>query len=316
MYESDVENPQSTDLVDEQLDGIAGGIMDLLDDTDPDSSGVAEVKPPDPAAETEEGETEEEAEPEAKPDEPEKYTIKWQGQEKEVTQAELLDLAQKGFDYTKKTQTLAEERDQLAPFMGLAKKIQSDPVLASTISAYLSGQPTQEQQAQKPPQFDDPIEQLKWETRQEVMAEVRKELQQAITPIARQSALDRVKMQVQADPDYREVHQAIVDMVKAQPQAIQKALYFQLDQNPQAYMEPFNQIKQTMAKKPESKPTPVKKETHAPILEAGGVSPPDGIAAKEKAARLSKQKAKALRSGDNFELANWLQESGALEHLY
>jgi len=314
MHESDFEAPQSSDLVDSQVDGLAGGIMDLLDDPDPDSSGTAVVKPePEPVVE----EVTEPEVPEAKPEEPEtdKYVIKWQGEDKEVTRAELLDLAQKGFDYTQKTQKLAQERDELSPYVGLVQKIKSDPELANLIATKLSGQ--QAPQAQAKPTFDDPVEQLKWETKQEVMAEVRKEMQQNITPLARQSALDRVRMTVQADPDYQVVQKAIIDMVKSQPPSVQKTLFLQLDQDPQAYLETFNHYKNSMAKKTEIiKPSPVKKETHAPVLESGGVSPPDGIQAKEKAARLSKQKAKALRNGDNLELADWLVNSGAIDHLY
>lgn len=43
----------------------------------------------------------------------EKVTIKVQGQDKEVTQAELVELAQKGDDYTAKTQKLAEDRKKM-----------------------------------------------------------------------------------------------------------------------------------------------------------------------------------------------------------
>ena len=311
--ETDVNYPQSTDQVESAVDGIASGIMAMLDNPDPNSSGVVVATPELEAELPAEPEPAAEAEPTVA--ETDKHTIKWQGQEKEVTQDELLDLAQKGFDYTKKTQNLAQERDQLAPYIGLANKIKSDPLLANQIAALISGQPLQREPEK--PQFDDPIDQLKWETKQETIAEMRKELQQQITPLQRQQALNQVKMGVQADPDYTEVHQKIVDMVKAQPPTIQKTLYLQLDQDPHAYLEAFNHFK-TQLKKPNAppKPEPIKKTAHAPILESGGVAPPDGIVARERDQRLSKQKAKALRSGDNSEISKWLQDSGALSHLY
>ena len=311
--EVDVNYPQSSDHVDAQVDGIAGGIMDLLDDPDPNSSGIADVKPV-------------ETEPEVTPpvetppvaDTP-KHVIKWQGQDKEVSQDELITLAQQGYDYTQKTQALADERNQLAPIQGLATIIQNDPVKAAQIAAIISGQAPQTQQEAAPtkPTFDDPIEQLKWETKQEALAEIRKEMSAQIAPMQRMQALNQVKQQIQADPDYPVVHQAIIDMVKSQPTAIQKTMYQQLDQDPAAYMDAFQFYKKNLATKATTTPpTPVKKETHAPILESGGVSTPDGIESKAKQERISKQKAKALRSGDPTEIASWLKSSGAIDHLY
>lgn len=315
--QTDIEAPQSSDQVDGQVDSLAGGIMDLLDDPNPNASGEAVATKP---AET--PATEPEAEPEATPAEPtgedeqDKYTIRWQGQDKEVTQAELLDLAQKGFDYTQKTQALAQERDNLAPIQGLATLLKSDPVKAAQIAAILTGQAPQQAQPEKKT-FDDPIEQLKWETKQEAIAEIRKEMAAAITPLHRQQALNQIKSQVQADPDYQAVHQSIIDMVKAQPPALQKTLYLQLDQDPAAYMDAFQFHKQRL-KKPAAvePPKPVKKETRAPILESGGVEAPSGIEGKAKAERISKQKAKALREGSPTAIADWLKASGAIDHLY
>lgn len=66
----------------------------------------------------EESETEEQAEEDetsdedAEPEEDEE--IVWNGEVKKVSKSELKELAQKGFDYTAKTQTLAEERRILA----------------------------------------------------------------------------------------------------------------------------------------------------------------------------------------------------------
>jgi hypothetical protein len=221
---------------------------------------------------------------------------------------------------------LAEERDQLAPFMGLAQRIQSDPVFASTIAAYLQGQaPPQARQQVKPqPQFADPIEQLKWETKQEAIAELRQEMQQHLQPMQRLQVLNSVKAEIQRDPDYGKVHQAIVDMVASQPPLLQKSLYLQLDQDPQSYMEAFQYHKQRLLSSgeqqqeapPEPPKTPVKKQTKAPILDGGGVAPPTDTATKEKQVRLSKQKANALRSGDPMAIADWLQSSGAIDHLY
>jgi hypothetical protein len=313
--ETDIEYPQSSDQVDGQVDGIAGGIMDLLDDPNPNASGIVKAKPAEPEVVPEKGAVvpEEGAD---EPDEPDKYTIRWQGQDKEVTQAELLDLAQKGFDYTQKTQALAQERDNLAPMQGLATLLKSDPIKAAQIAAILSGQAPQAQPTKQT--FDDPIEQLKHEMKNEALTELRREMQQNLAPMQRQQVLNQVKMQVQSDPDFQEIHAQIIEMVKAQPPSIQKTLYLQLDQDPSAYLETFQHLKDKRSQKPETKepPKPVKKESRAPILEAGGVEAPQGIESKAKTERISKLKVKALREGNPTAIADWLKASGAIDHLY
>jgi hypothetical protein len=305
--QTDLEVPQSSDQVDGQIEGIAGGIMDLMDDPNPNASGTAISKP------VEESPTEP-LEEVTEPEEPDKYTIKWQGQDKEVTQAELYDLAQKGFDYTSKTQALASERDQLAPYVGLANILKSDPIKAQQIAAIISGQP--QQPKEQPKHFDDPIEQLKWETKQEALAEFRSEMQAQMTPIHRQQALNQVRQQVQADPDYAVVHAAIIEMVKLQPPSIQKTMYLQLDQDPSAYVEAFQFHKERLQKTTATLPKPVKTTSRAPILESSGVAAPEGIEGKARQERISKQKAKALREGSTTAIADWLKSSGAIDHLY
>jgi hypothetical protein len=304
----DFNDLQPNSQEDGSLDGIADGIMDLMDNTDPNTSGEVGKKPAEVAQPVAEKAT-----PES--EEPEKYTIKWQGQEKEVSQEELINLAQQGFDYTKKTSDIARERDELAPYVGLANRIKADPLLANQIAALVSGQTI----APKPEvkQFDDPIEQLKYEIGQETLAATRREIQAAAQPIQKLQVLNAVKSEIQRDPDYVEIHQQIIDMVKAQPPAIQRTLYLQLDQDPQAYMETFQQFKNNRVPKAETKaPTPLKTESHAPILESGGVTAPEGVESKAKVERISKMKAKALRSGDPTSVADWLKASGALDHLY
>jgi hypothetical protein len=72
-------------------------------------------------AETEEAKPEKEApaveekpqtedETEAQP-EPRKLKLKYKGEEKELLEPEVVELAQKGYDYTQKMQQLAKERD-------------------------------------------------------------------------------------------------------------------------------------------------------------------------------------------------------------
>lgn len=79
------------------------GILDEEDGIPPDDESVNE----EPEAEEEAAEeTEDEEAPKAE----ELETIVHNGEEKQLTKAELKELAQQGFDYTQKTQQLAEQR--------------------------------------------------------------------------------------------------------------------------------------------------------------------------------------------------------------
>lgn len=74
----------------------------------------AEAQPVEPEAEATDYEGEPEAEGEAEEAEPQgHYTLKHQGETRKVTFDEMRELAQKGLDYTVKTQRLADERRQV-----------------------------------------------------------------------------------------------------------------------------------------------------------------------------------------------------------
>lgn len=94
------------------LDGIAGLIeIDAEADTD-DEAG-------EPESEEEQGEAPEGEEQDAdegeESEEAETETLTHEGKEVKLKKSEVLELAQKGFDYTKKTMALAEERKALEP---------------------------------------------------------------------------------------------------------------------------------------------------------------------------------------------------------
>jgi hypothetical protein len=64
-------------------------------------------------AEDEEAPVQEQTQEEAKA-EARRLKLKYKGEEKEVDEAEAIELAQKGFDYTQKSQALAKEREELS----------------------------------------------------------------------------------------------------------------------------------------------------------------------------------------------------------
>jgi len=82
-------------------------MMALLDAEE--EQGSAEEEQPQEAQAQEE--PQEEAEPEQEAEaQPAKVKLKWNGEEVEKDLNEVVELAQQGYDYTKKTQSLAEER--------------------------------------------------------------------------------------------------------------------------------------------------------------------------------------------------------------
>ena len=111
-------NPQGTGEA-MTVDSAADAINDLLNKSDPatDNASDDEVTTPEAEqldADESEGENENDSEPDDETDEagepPQKFRFKVNGEEKEATLDELISKAQKGEDYTRKTQEVAEQR--------------------------------------------------------------------------------------------------------------------------------------------------------------------------------------------------------------
>ena len=139
-----------------------------------------------------------------------------------------------------------------------------------------------------------PIIRYKWKIDQ---LEQQLQMQQHIT------ALDRVRAEVQKDPQFNEVQAAILDQIKSMPESIGRNLYLQLDQDPRAYIDMFQTVKQRLAKsQPQSKeqgtaPEPVKRETKAPILEQGNNAEIE-TAAQQKMNERIKELQRKSKNGD------------------
>lgn len=279
-----------------------------------------EDKPEEEAAE------QEETPPEAP--QPAKRQLKVNGQVIEVDDEQVTALAQMGTDYQQKMADWREKDSALAPYEALIKQLQTDPGLSQHLATYFRQGP---QQPAKP-QFDDPIDQLKYDIRQELMQEFEarqaKLVQENIIPLHKQAALNQVKQSVMQDPDYQAVHGAILTYVQGLPPSLQKTTYAQLDQDPKAYIEMFTHYKQQLAanrtkaptttttteEEPAAKLEPAVRRTEkAPLLGSPNPAPPEVSA--QKRAKVDKMKAAALRSGNVETLANWLDEGGFLDHL-
>jgi len=264
-----------------------------------------------------------------------KVKIKHNGQEIEVPEQELLTLAQMGFDYTQKTQRLAEKERQLAPFEGIIGQIQSDPKLAQMIFDYWQGRTPQQAAPAAPatPPVDpnDPVEVLKAELYAKVKTDLLAELkgqtaqavQSAVAPISHEQHIQRIQQDIMRDPLYPQVQKSLSDMVKALPREIGVKVFHELDQNPQAYLAAYREHRERIEKatppatpsaQPQAGVPPAAPVTRAPILESSGGAPPPAPA-NERQKRSAKAKASALREGNVASLSNWLLESGALEHM-
>ncbi len=248
-----------------------------------------------------------------------KLKIKWQGQEIELPEKDLVSLAQQGYDYTKKTQALAEKERNLAPLEGIAKQIQSDPRFAAHVYQYFQQVPTVV--AEKVP--ENPVERLKYEIRQEIMKEITPFVQQSVAPVTQQQAINRVVMDVMKDPMYNEVQNKLHEYVQALPPHSRQLEFLRLDQDPQSYAEMYGHLREQLVKQ---KAVPVASTTtmppkdtnrgvRAPLLEASGPSEPPAPKDAQKKDRLSKAKAKLLAKGDTGALADWIRESGISDIL-
>lgn len=208
-------------------------------------------------------------------------TIKWNGQEIEVKADQEIELLQKGYNYEQKMSALEAERAKLQSYNGLVSAIEASPEIRQKVSAALGYQ--QEPAKPEVPQFDDPIEQLKWETRQEVLREVEekfiKPMQAQTLQTTHVQTLNNIRQQVQTDPQYQEIQTAILAQIKSLPESISKGLYQQLDQDPRAYLDMFQATKARLTNTPNTQtpsspiPEPVKRETKAPLLESGNNAP-------------------------------------------
>jgi len=303
------------------------GLPDVSADELLDAVGLTDEKEPEPEREKQPAPDRPPEKP--KEDKPEvtKRKIKWQGQEVELDPDKEVEFIQKGFDYTQKMQQLAEERNQLTPHLGVVKAIQNDPALRQKIAEHLiGGQAGQQPVQQQPPKFDDPIEQLKWETKQEVMWEVEQKIarpmQEQNAALTHQQLLSQVASKVQTDPLYTDVQAALHHEVRSLPPSVAQNVYMQYDQNPRAYLEAYQLARQrviaakqqTQAPKGQTPmPEPVKREEHAPILEGAKNAPTEAEVGKRNESL--KALNKRARAGDYRALGELLLKGEMLKGI-
>ena len=103
------------------------------DDTPGESDESEGSEQPEEADEEGESEPTEDDDSEEEAEEP-TFTIKHDGKEVALKQSELIDMAQQGFDYSKKTMALAEERKAIEPIRQQAEEYRKQQEVATTES--------------------------------------------------------------------------------------------------------------------------------------------------------------------------------------
>lgn len=135
--------------------------------------------------------------------------VKVNGEDVEVPFSEL----QKGYsresDYTRKTQELAQQRDELGYWTQVAQAMRVDPQATLALLARqhnLTIGQAQQLQAQhdQPPQFDDPLEKQVWEQQQEIKR-LRETYEQDAADRQLNSAVAQLQQNGATDEDVRAV---------------------------------------------------------------------------------------------------------------
>lgn len=210
-----------------------------------------------------------------------KHKIKVGGEEREVTQSELMELASKGADYTRKTQELARERDRIAALDALAKRLESDSGFRDHVFGYGQSQATPAQQFPQDRPPADPVERLRWEAVQQAKAEVMREMAPLMEQIPALQAMQRIeatKATIRQDPAASQVIEAMQAYVKAQPAPFRDRIFQELDTNPDAFMNVYADFRERLnsmaAKRAPATPPPAApqqpKTAPPPTLESSG----------------------------------------------
>ena len=266
----DTGQPDADDL--EAYFGDPDGGDNITDHGTPRREEEPEAEEGEPAEEPAEEEVVEEEEEveepvesqEEPPAEEEKYKIKVQGEEIEVTQEELIEFAQKGKDYTQKTQALAEREKRITGYEGLVNLIDRDPRFRQHVQEYdphRIASPTPEPEVKDPLDIDlgeapeDPVERVKWEAKKEVLDQMKPAIQSVREDIASvRKSVQNVAPQVKREVDpYGEATQAALHAyLKNLPPHTAQSLYNQWDTDPVAYQEAFGWMREKVVKHAES----------------------------------------------------------------
>ena len=245
-------------------------------------------------------------EPQEEPPAPETVKIKVQGEELELTQEQLVELAQKGEDYTRKTQALSEREKRLTGYEGLIGLANSDPKFRQYLQTYDATAPEKTAEPAEPVVEDtppeDPVERVKWEAKREAVAEMQPTidaLRQEISTVKQSVQTEATQIKRDVDPLGEITHKAMHGYLKSLPPQAAQALYERWDTDAKAYEEGFQWMRGVVEERhqaiadakanpanaapapapapaaaPAAKPAKVERKTKevAPLLESGGAA--------------------------------------------
>ena len=194
-----------------------------------------------------------------------KHRIKVQGEELEVTTEELVTLAQKGEDYTRKTQALSEREKRVTGHEGLIHLIDTDPNFRHHVKGYDpltvtdGGEKTVKEEVKpipslevddKPP--EDPVERVKWETRKEVLEQVApviKALEDKLTTV--EQGITQVGPQVkrEVDPYGEATQKALHAYLKTLPDTTARTLFNSWNSDAKAYQDAYTWMRPMVIQK-------------------------------------------------------------------
>jgi len=275
IEEIDDEKEVQADSLDDLIDNISGEIVE-------EDQPIEEVE--------EEPEKEEITE-----EKPELHKVKIDGEEQEVDYSELVKGYQTSKHNTQTAQQLADNQRQMAPVIGLAKRLQEDKEFAAHVFGY----------GKEPETELDPVEQIKADAVKEALAKVDERIQ-GQTDQAKQVEISTLKGKVQADPLYKDVQAKLDAYVLSQPKALQQNTWETLHTNPQAYTEMYLKFRKEL--EPEK---PQVDKIVPPVLVASGQSGDVPLKTQNKQ-KLDKKKAEILKSGNADALEEYFMMDGGL----
>lgn len=273
--------------VDETVEDVQADSLDTLLDTVAD--GLFEEDQP-----IEEVKEEEDLEKEPEETKPDLHKVKVDGVEEEIPLEEMRKGYQTARHNTQTAQQLADERRQLAPVFGLAKRLEEDKEFAKHVFGY----------GKEPEQELDPIEQIKADAVKEALAKVDEKFK-GQSEQAKQTAITTLRGKVQADPLYQQVQDKLTEYVMSMPKSLQRQTYDTLDRDPEAYVEMYKRVRDTI------KPAEPVEKIKPPVLVDTGQTNDVPLRTLKKQ-KLDKKRAEVLKSGNAEALEDYFMMDGGL----
>lgn len=303
----DVQAPEQDQLEQEDSYTPETAIGALFDKADEKATGQQEAPEANPeVAPVEQPGQEQASQPQ------QTFKIKVQGQEKEVTQEDIIRLAQQGDDYSIKMQNLNAERMRLESVQPLAQAWEQDPAFRQHVMQYqqqaqvgqMPGQPPMQEQ----PLPDDPIEAIKEEAAREAVARFEAMQQEQARTQQAHAYTTRIQQAQHAVANDEMRSKVMDELNKIAPQG--SALRHRFNNDPDLFFPEYvrtrNQLiaNRQAPQQPRVPATPQPKVVtpHAPILESGGGEVPVDQPSKKERAKALREKA----SGGDFRAAGKL----------